>query len=309
MFVMEHSNIQSVGNCANQIKTHKDANLFKNTHGLIVIVEEKDASNTPRAGTNVHGTHQYYNIIIMGDETPSPSSSPKLGEDSPDKETIHEGSNESPDDDNDHHRDETLPAPWEAYQDDEGRTYYFNADTGETTWDKPMSGVEVDEGDQDYEQQQQQQGDEMENKEEKGGGGGDAGEERASDQAMEEEEKNQENEGEWIAYQDDEGREYYYNTVTQVTQWDKPENFEPPSEDGKTDDVREEADPSLDKSTHDNDNDNDDKSIVEAGEVAEEEAEEEKVVELSEEEKKQIETKSTLDTLSSSDMMLEPGSY
>ena len=245
----------------------------------------------------------------MGDETPSPSSSPKLGEDSPDKETGHEGSNESPDDDNDHHRDETLPAPWEAYQDDEGRTYYFNADTGETTWDKPMSGVEVDEGDQDYEQQQQQQGDEMENKEEKGGGGGDAGEERASDQAMKEEEKNQENEGEWIAYQDDEGREYYYNTVTQVTQWDKPENFEPPSEDGKTDDVREEADPSLDKSTHDNDNDNDDKSIVEAGEVAEEEAEEEKVVELSEEEKKQIETKSTLDTLSSSDMMLEPGSY
>ena len=53
----------------------------------------------------------------------------------------------------------------------------------------------------------------------------------------------------------------------------------------------------------------DDKSMVEAGEVAEEEAEEEKVVELSEEEKKQIETKSTLDTLSSSDMMLEPGSY
>ena len=38
---MEHSNIQSVGNCANQIKTHKDANLFKNTHGLIVLVEKK----------------------------------------------------------------------------------------------------------------------------------------------------------------------------------------------------------------------------------------------------------------------------
>jgi len=247
----------------------------------------------------------------MGDETPSPSSSPKLGEDSPDKETVHEGADESPDHNNDHHRDETLPAPWEAYQDDEGRTYYFNADTGETTWDKPMSEVEVDGGGQDHEQQQ---GDEMELKEEEEeeeGGGGDVGEEMTPGQSIKEEE-NQENEAEWIAYQDDEGREYYYNTVTQVTQWDKPENFEPPSGNETTDDVREEADPSVDESSrigNDNDNDDDDKSMVEAGEVAEEEAEEEKVVELSEEEKKQIETKSTLDTLSSSDMMLEPGSY
>ena len=30
---------------------------------------------------------------------------------------------------------------WQAVQDDEGRTYYWNKDTGETTWEPPPANV------------------------------------------------------------------------------------------------------------------------------------------------------------------------
>ena len=45
----------------------------------------------------------------------------------------------------------------------------------------------------------------------------------------------------WVAYTDDEGREYYFNSVTNETTWDKPDKFEPavgedsPEEEGRVD--------------------------------------------------------------------------
>lgn len=33
---------------------------------------------------------------------------------------------------------------WEAYKDDQGREYYFNAETGETQWEKPVGMAEAD---------------------------------------------------------------------------------------------------------------------------------------------------------------------
>lgn len=42
----------------------------------------------------------------------------------------------------------SAPSVWVPYQDDEGRTYYFNTESEETTWDKPEGFVEtpIDEG-------------------------------------------------------------------------------------------------------------------------------------------------------------------
>ena len=37
--------------------------------------------------------------------------------------------------------DEPLAEGWEAVTDDEGRTYWWNTETNETTWTKPVAVV------------------------------------------------------------------------------------------------------------------------------------------------------------------------
>lgn len=41
---------------------------------------------------------------------------------------------------------EALPEGWGAYQDDQGRTYYANPMTGETSWDPPAPAVVLPDG-------------------------------------------------------------------------------------------------------------------------------------------------------------------
>ena len=31
-----------------------------------------------------------------------------------------------------------MPSVWQALQDDQGRTYYYNSQTGQSQWEKPM---------------------------------------------------------------------------------------------------------------------------------------------------------------------------
>ncbi|CAN3374232.1 hypothetical protein DIURU_000889 [Diutina rugosa] len=72
---------------------------------------------------------------------------------------------------------------WEALQDDEGRTYYYNQDTQETSWELP-EGAELKQED--------------------------------SAEPIR-------RIGEWSVYTTDDGREYYYNETTGETTWDNPE--------------------------------------------------------------------------------------
>jgi hypothetical protein len=86
---------------------------------------------------------------------------------------------------------------WEEAQDDEGRTYYYNAKTDETSWDRP---------------------DEFESEHKDG----DAIQKEEKDKAVT---KNDEG-GDWVEAQDDEGQTYYYNTKTEETSWDRPAALE-----------------------------------------------------------------------------------
>lgn len=82
---------------------------------------------------------------------------------------------------------------WEAFQDDDGDTYYVNTLTQETSWDRPANFKE--------------------------GGGGSADASPAADSP-----KAAENGG-WEAVKDDVGDIYYWNASSGETTWDKPAGF------------------------------------------------------------------------------------
>jgi hypothetical protein len=129
---------------------------------------------------------------------------------------------------------------WSAFYDADGSLYYYNASSGESSWEAPeifnppppREGEEQqEEGDSDLQQQelpdaQEQPSAEDEDPPEDGGlaspkhgltdspepeGQGDGGADGS--------------EAAWVAYKDDEGREYFFNTVTNETTWEQPETF------------------------------------------------------------------------------------
>ena len=88
---------------------------------------------------------------------------------------------------------------WEAIKDDEGRTYYYNTVTGESSWEAPAGfagGAAASAAGSSEEAE----------------GGQSAATTASSDQPQR-----------WTGYKDDEGRTYYYNDTTGETQWERPE--------------------------------------------------------------------------------------
>lgn len=105
--------------------------------------------------------------------------------------------------------EKSLEFEWSAFYDDEGRIYYCNEKSGESSWDEPAHfNPPPDDG--------------TENKSieevETTAGDNDLGDTREANQSN------------WVTYHNDEGREYYYNIVTEETTWEKPSRFEKQSE-------------------------------------------------------------------------------
>jgi TH1 protein/WW domain len=132
----------------------------------------------------------------------------------------------------------TTTFDWTAYYDEEGRIYYYNSVTDESAWEPPTEGFNPPEGDDDNNVETRNdemvsdeplnddkiKDTELENdvtattvslvkKDEHDNGANQALVEQANEETP------------WVAYEDDEGREYYYNTETGESQWDAPDSF------------------------------------------------------------------------------------
>lgn len=90
---------------------------------------------------------------------------------------------------------------WSAFYDDEGRIYYYNSASGESSWDPPEKFNPPPEAPEALET------------------------EKEPEIVSQEPPTDTTSKNPWVAYQDDEGREYYFNTVTEETTWDKPEGY------------------------------------------------------------------------------------
>jgi hypothetical protein len=122
--------------------------------------------------------------------------------------------------DGDELKKEMMTGTWTEYQDEEGRTYYYNDQTQESTWDLPEGVVA-------------QQPVPMEDA---SGPSDDVRNDRSK--SVDDSVSN------WTRYQDDDGQDYYYNHDTGVTQWDMPDGF---IEDGANEEFDEKDDDIITK--------------------------------------------------------------
>lgn len=137
---------------------------------------------------------------------------------------------------------------WTSYQDDEGRTYYYNSVTEESSWDTPPGFEDADNtAEQDAELLQTPDDDDDDGITKSPALDGDDDGISQSPAALEDqrgEDDDDLGDGEeigegWIAYKDDEGRTYYYNSVSEETQWERPDiqtNISKPNDNAKRDD-------------------------------------------------------------------------
>lgn len=93
--------------------------------------------------------------------------------------------------------DDAVAASWTSHRTDDGQEYFYNSETGETTWERP-EGVTIADGET----------------------------EQSTPQESSAQEAPLQGTGTWTAHQTDDGQEYYYNVETGETTWERPEGVE-----------------------------------------------------------------------------------